>query len=314
MYIMKLSPSFKDYIWGGQRLNKEFNLSSGLDITAEAWVLSCHKDGECVVQNGKYKGKFLSEVIKDHKDYVGFLGKKWEDFPILIKFIDAKDNLSLQVHPDENYANKYENGHGKTECWYIIDCDEDAELILGFNKNITKSEIELSIQNGTVLDCVNHIKVKKGEVYYIPAGTIHAIGKGLLILEVQQNSNSTYRVFDYNRLKDGKPRELHIEKALEVLNGRKIEPEPIVPIIYKEGNTLIDCDIFKFEEYSIKNRLNLTCSVESFISLICIEGFCSVSSENELLELKKGESIFIPAGMGKIEIIGECKLLKTTIN
>ena len=211
MDILKLQPVFKDYIWGGTRLRDEYGFESPLEKLAEGWMLSCHKDGENTVLNGEYKGKTLSELIKDNPEFLGENGKKFEYFPILIKLIDAKNDLSVQVHPDNEYALRVEKEYGKTECWYILDCDEGAELIYGFNKKISSEEFKKKIADNTFLDTVNKVKVKKGDLFFIEAGTLHAIGKGILLAEIQQNSNTTYRVYDYGRLgADGKPRELHI--------------------------------------------------------------------------------------------------------
>ena len=221
--ILKLKPAFKDYIWGGTKLRDDFGFKSDLKKIAEGWMLSCHKDGENIIDGGKFDGKTLSEVINETgKDILGTKAQKYDFFPILIKLIDAKDNLSVQVHPNDDYALRVEGEYGKTECWYVIDCDEGAELIYGFKKKISNEEFRKRIEDNTFLDIVNHVKVKKGEFFFIESGTLHAIGKGILLAEIQQNSNTTYRVYDYNRLgADGKPRELHTEKALDVT---KCEP------------------------------------------------------------------------------------------
>lgn len=224
--ILKLKPAFKDYIWGGTKLRDDFGFKSDLKKIAEGWMLSCHKDGENIIDGGKFDGKTLSEVINETgKDILGTKAQKYDFFPILIKLIDAKDNLSVQVHPNDDYALRVEGEYGKTECWYVIDCDEGAELIYGFKKKISNEEFRKRIEDNTFLDIVNHVKVKKGEFFFIESGTLHAIGKGILLAEIQQNSNTTYRVYDYNRLgADGKPRELHTEKAstLQNANHRKI--------------------------------------------------------------------------------------------
>ena len=219
MYILKLNPVFKDYLWGGTKLRDEYGFKSDLTKLAEGWMLSCHKDGENTIENGEFAGKTLTEVVKSNPDFLGENGKKFEYFPILIKLIDAKDDLSVQVHPDNEYAMRVENEYGKTECWYILDCDEGAELIYGFNREISSKEFKNRIADNTFLETVNKVKVKKGDLFFIEAGTLHAIGKGILLAEIQQNSNTTYRVYDYGRLgADGKPRDLHVEKAIDVTN------------------------------------------------------------------------------------------------
>ena len=238
MMILKLKPAFKDYIWGGTKLRDDFGFKSDLKKIAEGWMLSCHKDGENTIDGGKFDGKTLSEVIKETgKDILGTKAQKYDFFPILIKLIDAKDNLSVQVHPNDDYALRVEGEYGKTECWYVIDCDEGAELIYGFKKKISNDEFRKRIEDNTFLDVVNHVKVKKGEFFFIESGTLHAIGKGILLAEIQQNSNTTYRVYDYNRLgADGKPRELHTEKALDVTECEPPKNNGVMPpVVKKDG-------------------------------------------------------------------------------
>ena len=209
LYPLLLKPVIKDYLWGGRRLIDEFGFETDKDPAAEGWMLASHKDGTNIVANGKYKGSKIDDVLKKwYKDY---------DLPILIKLIDAKDRLSVQVHPDNKYALENEGEFGKTEMWYIVDCEPGAKLIYGFTEKIGKNEFAKRIEENTLDAVMNYVPVKKGDVFFIKAGTLHAIGKGILIAEIQQNSNTTYRVSDYGRLgADGKPRELHIDKALDV--------------------------------------------------------------------------------------------------
>ena len=218
MYPMKLTPAFKDYLWGGTRLRTEYHMQSDLGKLAEAWVLSCHKDGPSVVENGELAGMTLEAAIeKTGKDCLGTKGKAFEFFPILIKLIDAKDNLSIQVHPSDEYALRVEGEYGKTEMWYVVDCDPGSCLYYGFNREVTPDEFAARIADNTLLEVLNKVEVKKGDCFFIESGTIHAIGAGLLIAEIQQNSNTTYRVYDYGRVgADGQPRQLHVEKAKAV--------------------------------------------------------------------------------------------------
>lgn len=317
MYAFKLTPAIKDYIWGGNRLTTEFDYVSFLDRQAEAWVLSCHKDGENIIENGEFEGKSLQQIISEHPEYMGENGKNKEDFPILIKLIDAKDNLSIQVHPDEEYAQRVEGEHGKTEAWYILDNDEGAELIFGFSDDITRDEFKTAIESNTLTDKVNRVKVKKGDLFFIEAGTLHAIGKGILLAEVQQNSNTTYRVYDYGRLQNGKPRELHVEKALEVTNCNK----SIVSsdCISKEENEhyvrtlLSQCDIFAFARVDVKDEADFIADKDSFVSLLCIEGNGVLEYGEETVTLYKGDSLFLPAGLGEYKLLGEISVLETKI-
>ena len=218
--MLKLKPACKDYLWGGDKLRTAFGVESDLHPLAEAWVLSCHPDGPSVIVGGKDDGKTLAAYLTEHgKEVLGEDCRKFEDFPILTKLIDAKGNLSIQVHPSNEYALEHEHQYGKTEMWYVMDCDEGAFLYFGVNRPVTKEEFRQRIADNTVLEVLNKVDVHPGDVFFIQSGTIHAIGAGILICEIQQTSNVTYRLYDYGRLgADGKPRALHVEKALDVLD------------------------------------------------------------------------------------------------
>lgn len=319
MKILKLSPTIKDYIWGGNRLTKEFEMVSFTDRQAEAWVLSCHGDGECTIENTDFKGRTLSDVLgNEGKTYLGTNCDKYENFPILIKLIDAKDNLSVQVHPDDEYALRVEGEYGKTEAWYIMDCDEGAEIIYGFKNDITKEEFRKSIEENTLTEYVNRVKVKKGDIFFIEAGTLHAICKGILLAEVQQNSNTTYRVYDYGRLQNGKPRELHVEKALDVTSTKALDAsgKPMGETIdkgdYKE-TLLTKCDIFSMKRLDIVEKAEVIADEKSFVSLVALEGNGVVMHEDTCVTLYKGESLLIPAGFGKVEILGSVTVLESRV-
>lgn len=319
MKILKLSPTIKDYIWGGTRLSREFEMVSFTDRQAEAWVLSCHGDGECTIENTDFKGRTLSDVLSNEgKSYLGTNCEKYENFPILIKLIDAKDNLSVQVHPDDEYALRVEGEYGKTEAWYIMDCDDDAEIIYGFKSDITKEEFRKSIEENTLTDYVNRVKVKKGDIFFIEAGTLHAICKGILLAEVQQNSNTTYRVYDYGRLQNGKPRELHVEKALDVTSTKALDAsgKPMGETVQKDGYSetlLTKCDIFSMKRLDIEEKAEVIADKKSFVSLVALEGNGVVMHEDTCVTLYKGESLFIPAGFGKVEILGSVTVLESRV-
>ena len=201
---------------GGQKLITDFNKKTQLSKAAESWELSTHKDGESVVATGSFKGLKLSEYIKENgnAECIGKKAAKFDFFPMLIKLIDAKDKLSIQVHPDDEYALRREGEYGKTEMWYIVDCEEGAYIYYGVKQEITKDELADRIKNNTLTDVLNKVPVKRGDVFFIPAGTIHAICAGILICEIQQNSNTTYRIYDYDRRDaNGNPRQIHVEKA-----------------------------------------------------------------------------------------------------
>ena len=316
MYPLLLKAPLKDYLWGGTRLIDEFGFESDSEKAAEAWMLSCHKDGNSIVKNGKYAGLTLQQAI----ELLGAdtLGKKAADFtyfPILIKLIDAKDRLSVQVHPNDEYALANEGEYGKTEMWYVVDCDDDAKLIYGFNQDITQGEFLERINNNNLSPVCNYVPVKKGDVFFIEAGTMHAIGKGILIAEVQQNSNTTYRVSDYGRLgADGKPRQLHIKQAVEVTKTQKpTRPYGAVGdvTLYPFGTVreLAKCEYFTTELIHLDGNVGIYDN-DSFISLLVLDGEVSLSYTGGMMRLKKGDSVFIPATL-KTRLSGTAEILYT---
>lgn len=318
MYPIKLNPVFKEIVWGGERLKNDYGYESDLKNIAEAWVLTARNDGDNVIKNGSLEGKSFTEFLAENPQVLGEKGAKYNEFPLLIKFIDAKSDLSIQVHPDDEYARKYENSFGKTEAWYILDCADDAELVYGFSKEISKDEFRKSIEDNSFLNNVNKVKVKKGDIFFIEAGTLHAIGSGILLAEVQQNCNTTYRVYDYGRLVDGKPRELHIEKALDVTNTvppiRSAEPEG-----EKEAKEdailqkLCSCEFFTMTSMELNGKFNYNCDNKSFLSVLILDGKGSVTSDNTAVSVKKGDSIFIPANSGNVAFSGEFNALLSTL-
>ena len=320
MAILKLKAPCKDYIWGGTRLRDEYGKKCDYDKVAESWELSCHKDGPSVVADGEYKGLTLNEYIE--KAGKGVLGKnceRFENFPILIKLIDAKDNLSVQVHPDNDYAMRVEGEYGKTEMWYVVDCDEGATLLYGFKHEITKEEFARRIADNTLLEVTNAVPVKKGDVFFIKSGTLHAIGKGILIAEIQQNSNTTYRIYDYGRVgKDGKPRELHVEKAKEVTN---LVP-PKYPTTAQGAPTAIEggketllrsCEYFNVNKLELDGTTKLTAGEGSFNSLLVLDGAFEIAAGSEKASAKKGDSLFITAGTGEYTVTGKGTIILTDI-
>ena len=218
MEILKLQPCGKDYLWGGTRLRDEYGKKIDLTPLAETWECSVHPDGPSMIANGEFKGQTLAEVLKRHPEYLGSKVKNGE-LPVLVKFIDAKQDLSVQVHPDDEYAREKEKDNGKTEMWYIIDADEGASLIYGFKHKVSKEILVRAIEKGELDKHLQKVEVHKGDLFFVPAGTVHGIGKGILLAEVQESSNVTYRVYDYDRVdKNGKKRELHFDKAVQVMD------------------------------------------------------------------------------------------------
>ncbi len=317
MGIYLLEPAFKDYIWGGTRLRDEYGKDCSYDKVAESWELSCHKDGPSVISGS---GMTLQELInKEGRQILGTNCERFENFPILIKLIDAKDNLSVQVHPDNDYAMRVEGEYGKTEMWYVVDCDEGAELLYGFKHEISKEEFAQRIADNTLLEVTNNVPVHKGDVFFIKSGTLHAIGKGILIAEIQQNSNTTYRIYDYGRVgKDGKPRELHVEKAKDVTKLAPAETYPDTPVVQENGASiklLSKCEYFTTYKVDIEEKAEFDADDSSFVSLLILEGSPVVTDgKSDPVSAKKGDSLFISAGTGRFTVEGSCSLILTRID
>lgn len=315
---LKLQPAFKDYLWGGERLKTEYGKRTGLSPLAESWELSCHRDGPSVIADGPYAGKTLAEYVAKNPACLG-TKHKGGAFPVLIKLIDAAKPLSVQVHPDDGYAQRVEGEPGKTELWYVVDAAPGAALYYGFSKEITREEAEKRIADGTLTDVLNAVPVKAGDVFFIEAGTVHTIGAGVLVAEIQQNSNTTYRVFDYGRLgADGKPRALHVEKALDV--AKLCPPKrPAGPMGGPETNgcltstLLAECDSFTTRLLSVTGSAPLCAGAESFHSLLCLDGEGAVIWDGKAVAFQKGDSLFLPAGLGDYRIAGGAKLILTTL-
>ncbi|MBO4572615.1 MAG: ROK family protein [Clostridia bacterium] len=297
MEIIKLCPAFKDYIWGGTKLKEKYGKHADITPLAESWELSFHKDGPTLTENGEK----LSDVLT--AEDIGENAAAFPFFPLLIKYIDAKNDLSVQIHPSDEYALKHENSFGKTEMWYIVEAEEGAGIYLGFKKKVTLEEVKKAIENNTITSLLNFYKVKAGESYFIPSGTVHAIGKGCLILEIQQNSNLTYRVYDYDRTDAfGNKRELHVEKALKVLNTDKFSVRR--PL----GSVIGVNKYFSASRYPFK-RKTFFADEKSFECLSCVKGGGTIEGK----KMSAGDSYFIPAGYGKYVIEGDGEVVVTSV-
>ncbi len=320
MEILNLKPALKEIIWGGNRMKDSYGFETDAANIAEAWMLSAHKDGPSVVCGGEDEGLTLAEAVEKHgKSVLGTKCVSLADFPLLVKFIDARDRLSVQVHPEDEYARRIENENGKTEAWYILDCDEGAQLIYGFNGELTKDECRKSIENGTLLEKCNCVSVKPGDVCFIPAGTLHAIGAGILLAEVQQSSNVTYRVFDYNRVgKDGKPRELHVDKALDVVHLNKPSRDFSAQgeKCNIEGGTeqlLTGCEYFSMTSLVVDGTCVRTADETSFVSYLVTDGIGELSDGKQNIALQKGSCLFVPADHGNFSLSGNMKLVEIRV-
>lgn len=300
-----------DYIWGGNKLNKDWNKEG--ERIAESWELSLNPTHTSSIVNGPLKGKTLADILQQHPEFFGDTIRHGF-FPLLVKLIDATSTLSIQVHPDDEFSLKNENQLGKREMWYILEADENASIYLGLKRDVTKEELSESISQGTVEDLLNLIPVKKGDCFLVHEGTLHALRGGTVLLEIQENSAITYRVYDYNRVdKDGKKRELHIEKALMVskLNKTDIDRNKEFAVSVQGGSVAPLCNdsFFNVKEFSLNGEMNLA-ATESFITATMIEGEAefSIMGEATFFRAQKGATLFLPFG-GKYSVRGKAKFI-----
>lgn len=319
-----LYPAAKDYLWGGSRLNDDFNLGLDARPLAEAWMCSTHPDGLSFVPRF---GCSLAELLQEHPEIMGthplsMTGGKPE-LPILIKLIDAKTDLSVQVHPDDAYALKHENQWGKTEMWYVLDAKPDSELIYGFNRDVTPETVRNALESGRIGQYLNHVPIRRDDLFYIEAGTVHAIGAGALIAEIQESSNVTYRLFDYDRVdKNGNKRPLHVEKALEAANLRASSSprQPMRVLKYARGcasELLTRCKYFQVERMLLNTEIHrelvdFQTGANSFHALLCVGGCGSLCGEGFMMNFFKGDCIFVPAESIPLKFHGKAQLLNVS--
>ncbi|MDI3534961.1 MAG: mannose-6-phosphate isomerase [Thermosediminibacterales bacterium] len=319
LYPLKFEPIYKEKIWGGINIGKKFqrNLCKKKRI-GESWEIACRENGDSRVINGFFKNYALSELIKKYDKKL--LGRGYARFPLLVKIIDASQKLSVQVHPDDEYARINEDGEsGKTEMWYIIDALPGSKLVLGLKNGVCKEDFRKALEEGCLHTYLNEIEVQPGDVLYIPAGMLHAIGEGILLAEVQQNSDTTYRVYDWNRVgSDGKPRELHVDKALEVidfegkLNGDKVEGLEIEGTGYTK-KYLIANPYFTVELLNIKENILEQTGRDKFFIYMVVEGEADIYYEDGSEHIEAGETVLIPAYMDEFKVEGNSKILKTYV-
>ncbi|MBR4571416.1 MAG: class I mannose-6-phosphate isomerase [Candidatus Riflebacteria bacterium] len=319
----RLKPAGIEKLWGGTRLNDDFSKNIDAEKIAETWECSTHPDGQSIVSSGTYKGLTLSEVITKNPEILGEKLKELSDLPILVKLIDAQQDLSVQVHPNDEQANKLENqNNGKMEFWYVLDAFKDSKLVYGLNHKLTTKQLSDSISDKSIEKYLQKIPVKKGDIFFINPGTIHAIGAGVLIAEIQQNSNITYRLYDYDRIdKNGWKRELHLDKALKVANLKQsnLPRQPMRIIKYKMGcasELLCRCKYFQVERLLINTErtrilYETASSSQSFEIYLCVNG-CGIMlyESNKVLLLFKGDCVFLPANSVNVKIHGCLELLR----
>ncbi len=304
-------PVYKHVIWGGNNISKIFKRNVVGDDIGESWEISAHKNGLSLIQNTEFKGKSLYDLFNDEKVKKQIFGTNCmplEKFPILTKFIDANRNLSIQVHPNDEYANKNENDSGKSEVWYVMECKENAKIVYGLKEGVTKDKLKNAIDD--IEENVNYIDVHKGDFIPIPSGTIHAIMDGVVVCEVQQSSDITYRVYDWNRVdKNGKPRELHKEKALDVINLNNENKVCNYSKLNKNEN-IYKSDIFNIDIIKVNGTENDNSTKSTFYAYVAIEGSGSIKAGNFIRTIEKGDTFLIPATLGEYTILGNLKLMK----
>ena len=322
LYPLKFTPILKEKIWGGKKLNQLLNKPLGkLNNAGESWEISGVKGDESVVSNGFLKGNTLSEVLEI---YMGELvGDKvfqqfGHEFPLLIKFIDANDILSIQVHPDDQLAKERHQAYGKTEMWYVMQAEKDASLISGFNQEVSKEQYLKAVKNDTLESLLANHRVQKGDVFYIPAGRVHATGRGILIAEIQQTSDVTYRIHDFNRKDDkGETRELHTDLAVDAIdytNTEKLRTE--YSLVTNQPNQVVSCDYFKTNIIELDQSLERDFyGLDSFLIYLCVEGELEVHYNNNTEQVKTGETILIPADLRSITLVPtpQCKVIEVHV-
>lgn len=305
-----LTPLFQERIWGGTKIRTEFGYDIESNLTGECWAVSAHPNGQSVISSGQYQGITLGELWNQHRELFGNL--EGEVFPLLTKILDANNDLSVQVHPNDEYANKYENGElGKTECWYVIDCEKDAEIIFGHTVQTKEQLIEM-VERGEWNDLLRRLKVKPGDFFYVPSGTIHALCSGVLILETQQSSDTTYRLYDYDRVdQNGQNRELHIEKSIDVTTvpHKDVDVEPTVEnILGGTITTFVKEEYFSVYKWDITTVASFTQDKPFLIGSV-LKGTGEIVTEEGSFAIEKGTHIILPSGLGSFEVKGEVELI-----
>jgi len=321
LYPLKFEPVLIEMVWGGTLLRQKYGRCVESDKIGESWDISCHQKGESIVANGALRGISLKCILEKYpREILGASFGGSYEFPLLLKLIHAKDVLSVQVHPADLYAQSHEGEpFGKTEMWYILEAGDDAELIYGLKKGTDKATFCECMEQNKLDECLNRLKVKAGDAVYIPAGLIHAIGKDILLCEIQQSSDLTYRVFDWNRTGiDGNPRKLHVEKALDVIDFNMTHPvSPILGLSFEEPGCvrtfLVGCKYFAIEKIDIRAGVKENTDGERFHTLTVIRGLGEIIFKSGSINFKAGDSLLLPAALGEYEIRGECGVLKAYV-
>ena len=318
IYPLQFDPILKERIWGGEKLKTELNKPITSKITGESWEISTVKGDVSVIANGALKGKSLMDVINDNPDEI--LGTEvyarfGKEFPLLFKYLDAREDLSIQVHPNDALAKERHDSFGKTEMWYIMQADDDARIIVGFKENSNAAEYLENLENKTLLSILDDVKVKSGDVFFLETGTVHAIGAGLVVAEIQQTSDITYRLYDFDRVDaNGATRELHVDLALDAINYNVTETKKEYSKDINKSNVVVDCPYFTTNYIPLDGTITVKKDGKSFTVYMCIEGQFEIEYNDTVYKYKKGDTVLIPAGISELIISGKASILEIYIS
>lgn len=318
LYPLQFEPILKERIWGGTKLKTYLNKPIASEITGESWEISTVENDVSTIANGVFKGKSLNELINDFPEQV--LGTKvfeqfGKQFPLLFKYLDAREDLSIQVHPNDELAAKRHNSFGKTEMWYVMQADDEARLIVGFKEKSSSEEYIKHLENKTLLSILDTKKVKKGDVFFLETGTVHAIGAGTVIAEIQQTSDITYRLYDFDRVDaNGNTRELHVDLALDAINYETVEAQKEYSKIENTPNEVVDCSYFTTNFIPLNGNLNVNKNQNSFTVYMCVDGDFELILNEEKYSYKKGDTVLIPASLTDFQLSGKGSLLEIYIS
>lgn len=318
IYPLQFDPILKERIWGGEKLKTVLNKPISSKITGESWELSTVEGDVSVVANGELKGKSLTDIINESPNEI--LGTKvyarfGKQFPLLFKYLDAREDLSIQVHPNDELAKKRHNSFGKTEMWYIMQADDDARIIVGFKEQSNADEYLENLKNKTLLTILDDVKVKSGDVFFLETGTVHAIGAGLVVAEIQQTSDITYRIYDFDRVDaQGNTRELHVDMALDAINYNKVDTYKKYAKVSNQSNEVVDCPYFTTNFIPLEGEVAVSKTGETFTVYMCVEGAFEIMYNNTTIQYKKGDTVLIPAAMKAFVLDGKASILEIYIS
>ncbi|PBJ13806.1 type I phosphomannose isomerase catalytic subunit [Flavobacterium sp. ACN6] len=318
LYPLQFEPILKERIWGGEKLKTILNKPIVSKITGESWELSTVEGDVSVIANGDLKGKSLMDLINDTPD--ALLGTKvyerfGKQFPLLFKYLDAREDLSIQVHPNDKLAKERHSSFGKTEMWYVMQADADARIIVGFKEDSSKEEYLKHLQDNTLVSILDDVKAKSGDVFFLETGTVHAIGAGLVVAEIQQTSDITYRLYDFDRVDaNGNKRELHVDLALDAINYNKVDTQKKYESKANTSNTVVDCPYFTTNFIPLEDKVEVSKTGETFTVYMCIEGDFEIEYDGFKQAYKKGDTVLVPAAINAFNLSGKASILEIYIS